>query len=109
MSFDYRWTCPEIDYSIAEAKSNLEDGILDILQEASPLLGDERIAELAEAYSEAIYKDLEDVFEATRATNEGMRKEAETQVDALEGKISELEKEVAGLEAEVARLEEEDG
>ena len=91
MSFEYPWTCPDIDRAISKIKSEIESRISDVLTDASPLLEYAHRNKLASEYAESIYDDIEDHIEAIRTTNEKLRAAAEKQVDALEEQISSLQ------------------
>jgi hypothetical protein len=65
-----------------------------LLDEACPLLSSGTRGELADGYASALYDALEDIFENTRSTNEDMRREADSQIEALKSEISDLEHEL---------------
>lgn len=94
IEFDYPITCPRIDKEIERAKSEIENFVFDLLEEACPLLSKERRTELAVDYGASLYSNLEDAFETVRATNEDMRRAADRQ-------IADLFEEIAALESRV--------
>ena len=94
VGFDYPNTCPKIDKAINSAKSEIYKFLDDLLDEACPLLSRVTRGELADGYTSALYGALEDIFEDTRSTNEDMRKEADSQIEALKDEISNLEHEL---------------
>jgi hypothetical protein len=98
VSFDFSYTCPKIDKAIARAKSEINDQIGNILDEACPLLERVRREKLAEDYGETLYSSIEDCFEATRSTNEEMRREAERQIARLESDLADAQAEIAQLQ-----------
>lgn len=100
IAFDFPNTCPRIDKQINEAKDVIYKFLESLLEEACPLLSPETLQRIASENADDLCRDLEDCFEATRSTNEEMRRAADRQ-------ISELHDEVANLEAQVDRLERE--
>lgn len=100
MAFDYSYTCSDIDREISKAKSHIEENILDIVKECSPLLQDEPLNDFVKDCSNHLYQCLEDCFEITRNTNSDMRKDAENRIESLEDIISELQ-----TDLDIARTE----
>jgi uncharacterized protein YceH (UPF0502 family) len=101
MSFDFPYTCPDIDAAIGRAHDALRSSIDDLLSDACPLLSTTQREELAKQYADSFYSDLEDSFEDVRKANERIRRAAEQQVEALEGEIADLRLTVRDLEARV--------
>lgn len=101
MSFDFPYTCPDIDAAIGRARDKLTSSIDDLLSEASPLLSTTLREHLAKQYADSFYSDLEDSFEDVRKANERIRKAAEQQVESLEGEVSELRAAVKDLESQL--------
>ena len=94
MGLDYSHTCPDIDRAIAEAKDTIHDHLIDVAGECSPLLEGNQLEYCIKSWTEALYGELEDCFEATRKTNEDMRKEADRQIDDLVDEIDALKDEI---------------
>ena len=92
--FDFPYTCPRIDRAIRHAEATISSYLESVLSEVCPLLDERSIRNYAEANAKALYKDLEEYFEATRETNEDMRREAELQLKALQQEIDNLKAEV---------------
>ena len=98
VNFDYGNTCPKIDKAIDVAKGEIENFIVDLLDEASPLLDSRHRNALAKDYADNLYSRIEDAFESTRKANEDMR-------DAADNQISDLKDEIESLSAQVSELE----
>jgi len=94
MSFNYGYTCPNIDKEIEAAKQNIRDNIEEIVEECCPLLTDDPLAQFASRWADEIYNGIESCFEIVRETNENMRTEAERQIGNLEDEIAELKGEL---------------
>ena len=105
MSFDYNYTCPDIDAGIAAYKSDIEASLSDMLDECNPLIEGEQKEKFIKSYSETIYSDFESSFEGVRESNENMRKEAESQIEAKESEIEILEEEVLQLKNNIEEIE----
>lgn len=101
MSFDFPWTCPDIDAAIGKAHDALADSLGDLLSDACPLLSPKTHEELVKNYVIEFYRNLEDCFEEVRKANESIRKAAEKQVGSLENEVSELRATVQYLESRV--------
>lgn len=98
MSFEYPYTCPEIDSNISKIRAELESSIDDVLSDACGLLDSTTRHRLAREYAETFYNAIEDHIEAIRATNERMRRKAERQVEDLEEQVSDLQSELTHLQ-----------
>ena len=101
MSFDFPYTCPDIDAAIGRALDSLRGSIDDLLSDASPLLSTAQREALAKQYADTFYGNLEDSFEDVRKANERIRKAAEQQVEALESEVADLRLTVKDLESRV--------
>lgn len=101
MSFDFPYTCPDIDAAIGRALDSLRDSIDDLLNDACPLLSATLREARAKEYADAFYSNLERSFEDVRKANERIRKAAEQQVEALEREVFDLKHQVADLERQV--------
>lgn len=99
MSFDFPYTCPDIDAAIGRARDHLTESIDDLLGDACPLLSTILREHLAKQYADTFYSNLEDCFEDVRKANERIRKAAEQQVEALEGEVADLRLTVKDLES----------
>ncbi len=104
-SFDFPYTCPKVDKAIGEAKSNIQSDLDDILSDACGLLPARERGDLAQQYTEKIYKNIEDCFEAVRDTNCDMRDAAESQIRSLESKVSDLEFDIENLKRQLENQE----
>lgn len=98
MSFEYPYTCPEIDSNISKIRAEIESSIDDVLSDACGLLDSTTRHRLAREYAETFYDAIEDHIEAIRTTNERMRREAEKQIENLEEKVADLEREITHLQ-----------
>jgi chromosome segregation ATPase len=106
MSFDYHYTCPAINESIAVTKDTIHDKLDDLLSESNPLLEAGNVKErFIKEHVNYLYEALEHLFEGVRSTNEDMRKAAESQIDDLEFELSESKELVSNLEFKVSELE----
>lgn len=101
MSFDYPWTCPDIDRQISSIKEELICILDDAYQDACPLLESGQRRGLAEKEGSLAYDRIEDYIEEIRATNEKMRKAAEKQIEALTDEIANLESELKQAQAAI--------
>lgn len=84
---DFPHTCPKIDRAIRIAKDTINSYFVDVLTDASPLLGEDRINELAGDLTDKMYSDLEDIFEGVRDLNSEIRRQAERQISDLEDEL----------------------
>jgi len=107
MGFDYSWTCPCIDREMDNARETISSFIVDLLDEACPLLSSETRNAIADDYTNALYEQLEACFETTRMSNKDMRETAEEQIIGLENDIENLESEVKNKNDEIESLEDE--
>lgn len=107
MSFDYGFTCPEIDKNIRSFKDDLGYHLQSIFNDHTEGKTDTEIDHLAQDYARHIYSDAENIFENVRETNEGMRQEAERQIEDLNGEIENLKNEIENLENKIENLENE--
>lgn len=104
MSFYYPHTCPDIDKNIESAKSYLYDNIESMLEECCPMLKDFQKVEYIKSWVGNIYRDMEDIFEGVRTTNQDMRSEADRQISALEEEIENLHWDVAERDKRIGEL-----
>ena len=91
ITFDFPNTCPQIDRAIASAKAEIETFLLDFLEEASPLIPRAELRRISADYASTLYGNLEGAFEEVRATNEHMRREAESQIGRLVDQLDGME------------------
>lgn len=104
VNFDYGNTCPKIDKAIDEAKDEIEKFIIDLLDEASPLLDNRHRNALAKDYADSLYRNIEDAFESARKANEDMRGAADDQISDLKDEIESLNAQVSELEKRLEAL-----
>lgn len=101
-SLDYGFTCPSIDSEISDAKSIIENHFYEILQELNPLmcgLINTPEAKLwVEEATEALYGDLESVFENCRSINEDIRSAADQQIAECVSELEDLESQIKEYE-----------
>ena len=100
MGFEYSHTCPDIDRAINAAKDSINSQLEDLVGECCPMLEGEQLVDYIKSWTDCIYDDIEDCFEATRKTNEDMRKEAERQIECLKDDNIDLKNEIEALERE---------
>ena len=105
MSFQYPYTCPQIDRAIQSAKSVIESSLSTFAEEISPYAQGSLFENLSAQAARDLYDDLEDIFETVRSTNSSMRDAADDQLTSCENKIQELEAQIAYLEEKCAALE----
>ena len=92
-SFDYKYTCSEIDKQITMLKDSLSDNLMDLISELNPMFADtEKEQDYREAWVDTIYSIAEECFEGVRKTNEDMRKEAEYQIEHVAEERDEYER-----------------
>jgi uncharacterized protein YceH (UPF0502 family) len=101
VSFDFPYTCPDIDAAIGRALDSLRDSIDDLLNDACPLLSTTLREAKAKEYADSFYSNLEDSFEDVRKANAHIRKAAEQQVEKLEGEVADLRLTVRDLESRI--------
>jgi hypothetical protein len=92
-SFDYRYTCPEIDKEIDNFKESLSDHLIDLISELNPMFAEtNKEQKYREDWVKIIYDSVEGCFEGVRRANEDMRKEAESQIENLTEELEEAKK-----------------
>ena len=101
MSFDYGYTCPDIDRNISNFKDELEQYLTGVFEELCPVAeGTDVMENWVQENMQHFYSIAEDVFEDVRRINEDMRKAADDQIESLEERVSDLEHEIKVLEGE---------
>ena len=101
MGLDFPHTCPKIDRAISEAKNTIIGYLKDCITDLCPYISDEKANELAKDWGTDLYDKISDGFEATRETNEDMRREADYQIKELESEIDDLNSEIIDLEIQL--------
>ena len=101
MGLDFSHTCPKIDKAISEAKDTIIDYLKDYITDLCPYISDEKANELSKDLGTDLYDKISDGFEATRETNEDMRKQADYQIERLESEIEDLKSEIKELESQL--------
>lgn len=94
MSFDYHWTCPDIDQTIDELKDQI---LSELIEAVEKIMGDncsEDEKQSLQEYSDCIYELVSGAVEKIRDTNSDMRKEASSQIGSLQDKVDELKSEL---------------
>lgn len=107
MSFEYPNTCPDIDHDISKSKETLFYSLHDMIHELCPRMSSETINSVADEYTDALYNEIESIFESVRNTNVKMREEAERQIECLENDVEDLQKKVTELEEVIENYESE--
>jgi chromosome segregation ATPase len=107
MGLDFSHTCPKIDKAISEAKDTIIDYLKDYITDLCPYISDEKANELSKDWGTDLYDKISGGFEATRETNEDMRKEADRQIDYAEAEIKDLNARIEELKGQVSELESE--
>lgn len=105
MSFDFGYTCPDINKSIDSLKSEIDSYLSDLVQELCPLLDGEPRTNIIKEYKDYLYSVFERSIEDVRSTNQDMRNAAEKQIDSIESEKSNLEEEVKELNQKISELE----
>lgn len=113
MSFNYGYTCPDINKEIKNFEESLESRLDEIFDELCPLFsGTNEAIKWRENWKTIIYNDAEPCFESVRDCNSNIRDEAEKQIDAVaeerdeyrklyeeaQDRVNELETEVNDLQ-----------
>lgn len=107
-SFDYKYTCPDIDKQIDCFKSSLSDRLDEIIEELNPMFYNTSYKiDYRRDLEELLYNDAEQCFEGVRKTNEDMRKEAEHQIDNLTDELEEQRGLVSYWESEAEKKDRE--
>lgn len=105
MTFDYRYTCPEINMSIDSLKGEIRAEISEALDDnESPLEGEERQSYIKN-FADRIYSYIEDTYEAIRKTNADIRDEAEKQIEKMEQRLDTANETIKELEGDIRILE----
>lgn len=108
MSLDFKWTCPDIDSSLKDIQSSIEDNIKDLMAEVCPPLDGTPAGNiLFNNYSLWIYEAIEPIVEEVRKTNSDMRDSAEKQISYLIEEMEDLKLQIADLESTIDDLEDE--
>lgn len=99
MSLDFGYTCPTIDKCIDYSKSAIEDHIMEIIKEYNLIISSLcayplEIHEEIKGHVDSLFEEIESQFEELRSLNEDMRKQADHQIDFLEGQVEDLEYEL---------------
>jgi predicted transcriptional regulator len=101
MGLDFSYTCPKIDKAISEAKDTIIDYLKSYIIDICPYISDEKANELSMDWGTDLYDKISGGFEATRETNEDMRKQADYQIEKLESEIDDLSSEIKELERQL--------
>lgn len=119
-SFNYGYTCPDINKEIVSFKESLSDKLDEILEELCPMFSHTEEAKIwRQNWERFIYDDAESCFENVRDCNSNIRDEAEKQIDDVakerdnyrslyeeaQDRINELESEVNDLQNEINNFE----
>ncbi len=103
-SLDYALTCPSLDSEISDAKGTIESHFTDTLLELNPLMDQllhtPELREWIKTATEALYSDLEPIFENCRTVNEDIRSAADNQIAECVNEIEEAEYRIKELEGE---------
>jgi wobble nucleotide-excising tRNase len=105
MGLDYDYTCPDINSSIKDLKSDIQYILRDLSNEICPILSSETLKEISTGYAASIYDIIESYIEDIRQTNSDLRSSAEKQINNLEDEIDNLKDEVKSLKDEIETLE----
>lgn len=101
MSFDYPYTCPDIDKAIDDCKDKLRQQIEILISDACPFMKSMSVDEKAREYSQYFWEAVEEAFEGARESNKFIRKAAEHQITALEDEVDNLQDQVQQLERQI--------
>jgi chromosome segregation ATPase len=120
MSFDYMFTCGDIDKCLSSLRLDIKEELKDfaerIIENYKESLEDPEVIVLEdlEYFIDRIYSGCEEACEDVRTTNQDMRNEAESQINTvvdekedLEDIINDLEIEIEDLKSEVKDRDEE--
>lgn len=103
-NLDYTYTCPSLDSEISDAKGTIEAHFTDMLIELNPLTEQlthtPELREWIKTTTEALYSDLEPIFENCRKINEDIREAADTQIAECVSELEEAEYRIKELEGE---------
>ena len=99
MSFDYPYTCPKIDKNITEFKDQLYQHIDNLISDHNELFYEQlyktkQLEKYIQQYVDNLYNDVEQIFEAVRASNSDIRDAAEYQINEKQSIIDCLEAEL---------------
>ena len=101
MGLNFSHTCPKIDKAISEAKDTIIDYLRDYIIDICPYISYKKANELSNDWGTDLYDRISNGFEATRETNEDMRKEADSQIGRLADEISDLNEQIKELERQL--------
>ena len=104
MGLNFSHTCPKIDKAISEAKDTIIDYLKYVITDLCPYITDEKANELSNDWGTDLYDRISNGFEATRETNEDMRKQADYQIEELELEVEDLKSEIKELENQLYTL-----
>lgn len=111
MSFDFRYTCPEIDKNITYMTSDLQsvikamlDDVLEQIEESGGISEDTKKG-IIKDYTEDGVNIVKSSFEEVRSLNEDMRDAANKQINDLIDLINEKDSEIEYLKQEVKELQ----
>lgn len=103
-SLDYAYTCPNLDREISDAKDVIRDHFHDTLQELNPVMPElmhtPEAQEWVRVATEALYSDLESIFENCRKINEDIRSAADQQIAECVSELEEAEYRIKELEGD---------
>ena len=82
----------------------MRDHCESILRQAVDSISEQLAAQIASEFAEALYADLEDIFETARSTNEDMRRAADRQLDDLNDELADARNALDEAEDLVSKL-----
>lgn len=97
---DYPDTCPDIDKYISEARERIFEAFEEEIEAVCPRLPEEVLKQRARNCADALYQELEAIFEKTRETNASLRSAAEHQIEALQNERDEWKTEASQFESD---------
>lgn len=108
MSFNYKYTCPDINKAIDNFKQVISDSLDDIIVELNPLFyGTEAKIAFRKDWEQGIYSQVESCFENTRDSNSNIRDEADKQIQESHEEVEEYKRMHDKAESEIEHLQEE--
>jgi len=90
MGFAYKYTCGDIDQGIDEAKVDIKDNLIRLVDKHLSDLSDSDRDQIIHDFTEDIHGHISMAFEVVRGVNEDMRKAANEQVSELESEVEDL-------------------
>ncbi len=105
MSFDYKYTCPDIDNVLNSVKDIFEVFLIEAIEDVAPDMNQSDKDEFISMHTKDVEERIIMEFDVVRSINSDMRDEASVQIENLESEIDNLKSNIRELELELENLE----